>query len=114
MSELQGAVAAGQLPKLQQAVEKRVAAAQSLTEKLTGLRGIETPHVQSGSVHTYWKYCLRVDSDIISGGCEAVGRELKARADFLCPPLYTKARHSCARFSKNRKTFGNSRFPVYS
>ena len=110
MSELQGAVAVGQLPKLQQAVEKRVAAAQSLTEKLTGLRGIETPHVQSGSVHTYWKYCLRVDSDIISGGCEAVGRELKAR-QISCVPRYTQKPAFMCKIFQEQKTFGNSRFP---
>ena len=68
MSELQGAVAVGQLPKLEEAVERRIAAAQSLTEKLAELQGVKAPYVHARSVHTYWKYCLRVNSDIIPGG----------------------------------------------
>jgi perosamine synthetase len=110
MSELQGAVAVAQLPKLEQAVEKRIAAAQCLTQKLARLRGVETPYVHSGSVHTYWKYCLRVDSDIIPGGCEALGRELKAR-QISCAPRYIQKPAFMCKIFQEQKTFGNSRFP---
>jgi dTDP-4-amino-4,6-dideoxygalactose transaminase len=110
MSELQGAVAVGQLPKLQQAVEKRIAAAQSLTEKLAGLQGVETPYVHSRSVHTYWKYCLRVNSDVIPGGSEALGRELKAR-QISCAPRYIQKPAFMCKIFQEQKTFGNSHFP---
>jgi perosamine synthetase len=110
MSELQGAVGVGQLPKLQQAVEKRIAAAQTLTKKLAGLPGIETPYVHSDSVHTYWKYCLRVDSDVIPGGCLALGRELTAR-QVSCAPRYIQKPAFMCKIFQEQKTLGTSRFP---
>jgi perosamine synthetase len=110
MSELQGAVAVGQLPKLEQSVRRRVAAAQSLTKKLAGLRGMESPFVHSRSVHTYWKYCLRVDSDILPGGSEALGRELRAR-QISCAPRYIQKPAFMCKIFQEQKTFGKSRFP---
>ena len=110
MSELQGAVAAAQLPKLEQSVEKRISAAKELTNKLSGLRGVETPYVHSGSLHTFWKYCLRVDSEIIPGGCAALGRELKAR-QISCTPRYIQKPAFMCKIFQEQKTFGNSRFP---
>ncbi len=65
MSELQGAVAAAQLPKLPGVVAARIETADRLTEMLTGVPGIQTPAVENGARHTYWKYCLRVDGDVI-------------------------------------------------
>jgi perosamine synthetase len=110
MSELQGAVGVGQLPKLQEAVEKRIAAALALTKKLAGLRGVEAPYVSRHSVHSYWKYCLRVDDDIIPGGCEALGRELRARQISSAPRYIQKPAFMC-RIFQEQKTFGNSHFP---
>jgi dTDP-4-amino-4,6-dideoxygalactose transaminase len=110
MSELQGAVAVGQLPKLEQIVQKRIAAAQCLTEKLAGLRGVKTPYVHSGNVHTYWKYCLQVDSENIPGGPEVLGRELRAR-QICCTPRYIQKPAFMCKIFQEQKTFGNSRFP---
>ena len=110
MSELQGAVAVGQLPKLEQAVEKRIAAAHSLSEKLADLQGVETPYVHARSVHTYWKYCLRVNGDIVPGGSEGLGRELKAR-QISCAPRYIQRPAFMCKIFQEQKTFGQSRFP---
>ncbi len=110
MSELQGAVAVAQLPRLEQSVAKRIAAAQELTKRLAGLPGIETPYMHPDSIHTYWKYCLRVNSVIIPGGCEALGKQLNAR-NLSCAPRYIqKPAFECKVF-REQKTFGNSRFP---
>src|SRR6185369_16574585 len=68
MSELQGAVALGQLPKLEAAVAKRIAMAELMHQKLKGLPGLAIPKMRSDDVHTYWKYCLRVDPAVIKGG----------------------------------------------
>src|SRR5262249_56399508 len=87
MSELQGAVALAQLPKLEAAVQKRILAARLLTHKLSGLGGVDVPYIATGGIHTYWKYCLRVNADIIPGGCEGLGRELQAR-NISCAPRY--------------------------
>jgi perosamine synthetase len=110
MSELQGAVAVGQLPKLQEVADKRIAMADYLNKKLAGLRGIATPSVLAGDVHTYWKYCLRVDSSVIPGGSVALGKELKARQISSVPRYIQKPAFMCQIFQE-QKTFGNSRFP---
>jgi perosamine synthetase len=110
MSELQGAVAVGQLSKLEEAVERRIAAAQSLTEKLAKLQGVKAPYVHARGVHTYWKYSLRVNSDIIPGGSEALGRELKAR-QISCAPRYIQKPAFMCKIFQEQKTFGKSRFP---
>jgi perosamine synthetase len=110
MSELQGAVAAAQLPKLTQSVQKRISAAQSLTNKLAGLPGVETPFVHPDSVHSYWKYCLRIQDHVIPGGCEALGRELTTR-QISCAPRYIQKPAFMCRIFQEQKTFGRSGFP---
>jgi perosamine synthetase len=110
MSELQGAVAVAQLGKLEPAVQKRIAAAESLTRKLADLRGVEPPHIYSGAVHTYWKYCLRVDRDVLPGGCDALGRELRDR-QISCMPRYIQKPAFMCKIFQEQKTFGKSRFP---
>ena len=110
MSELQGAVAVGQLPKLEFSVERRVTAARNLTQRLKGLAGIETPFEHPGNLHTYWKYCLRVDANVIPGGSEALGKELKAR-QISCAPRYVQKPAFMCRVFQEQKTFGKSRFP---
>jgi perosamine synthetase len=110
MSELQGAVGVGQLPKLERSVQRRVAAARTLTQKLTPLRGIETPYVHPDNVHTYWKYCLRVDANVIPGGSDALGKQLKAR-QISCAPRYVQKPAFMCRVFQEQKTFGSSRFP---
>jgi dTDP-4-amino-4,6-dideoxygalactose transaminase len=110
MSELQGAVAVGQLSKLERSVQRRVAAARILTQKLTPLRGIETPYVHPDNVHTYWKYCLQVDANVIPGGSDALGKQLKTR-QISCAPRYVQKPAFMCRVFQEQKTFGNSRFP---
>ena len=110
MSELQGAVAAAQLPKVERSVEKRIAAAKDLTTKLQGIEGVEAPVVHAHHVHTYWKFCLRVNSEIISGGCQALGEALKAR-QISCAPRYIQKPAFLCKIFQQQKTFGNSRFP---
>jgi perosamine synthetase len=110
MSELQGAVAAAQLPKLDAVVEKRINAANTLTHKLGGLRGIETPHRNPDSVHTYWKYCLRVDHDVLPGGANALARLLKEKGIASSPRYIQKPAFMCELFQRQR-TFGASGYP---
>ncbi len=110
MSELQGAVAAAQLPKLASVVAQRVAAANRLTERLQGIPGIETPAAPRGAVHSYWKYCLMVDRRTIEGGSPALGRLLKERGIASAPRYIQKPAFMCEVFQK-QKTFGNSRWP---
>ena len=110
MSELQGAVAAAQLPKLMPVVERRRAAARRLDEKLRGVAGIEIPYVHPGCVHTYWKYCLVVDGSIVQGGSPALGAHLKERGIASAPRYIVKPAFRCEVF-RDQRTFGKSRWP---
>ena len=110
MSELHGAVAVAQLPKLDGVVESRITAAARLTERLRGLRGIVTPRMSPRSVHTYWKYCLQVDGGCVAGGAVELGRRLKERGIASSPRYIQKPAFMCEVFQKQR-TFGTSRYP---
>jgi len=110
MSELHGAVAVAQLPKLDAVVQSRITAAARLTERLRGLRGIVTPRVSPRSVHTYWKYCLQVDGGCVVGGAVELGRRLKERGIASSPRYIQKPAFMCEVFQKQR-TFGTSRYP---
>lgn len=110
MSELQGAVAAAQFPKLAWSVERRQTAAKRLDEKLRGVKGIEIPTSYAGCTHTYWKYCLRIDGDVIPGGSPALGAQLKEKGIMSAPRYIVKPAFRCEVFREQR-TFGKSRWP---
>jgi perosamine synthetase len=110
MSELHGAVAVAQMNKLTSVVESRVSLAKYLTQKLDGIAGLETPWSDPRAVHTYWKYCFRLDSNIIKGGAPALAALLKERGIMSAPRYIQKPAFRCAIFTE-QKTFGTSRWP---
>src|SRR5262245_34767434 len=110
MSELQGAVAVAQLPKLEAVVKSRITMANKLTTQLRGLAGIETPWVEPDSTHTYWKYCLRVDSQVVRGGAVRLAQLLSERGIASAPRYIQKPAFMCEVFQK-RRTFGNNHYP---
>ena len=110
MSELQGAVALAQLGKLEWVVDSRVRTADALTSELRGLPGVETPTVTEGAVHTYWKYCLRVDESVIEGGAVGLGAKLREKGIACAPRYIQKPAFSCQVF-RDQVTFGESRWP---
>jgi dTDP-4-amino-4,6-dideoxygalactose transaminase len=110
MSELQGAVAVAQLPKLSAVVDTRIRMAGRLTSQLEGLPGIETPEVGPENVHSYWKYCLRVDGRLVAGGAVGLAKLLKEKGIASAPRYIQKPAFQCEVFQKQR-TFGNSRYP---
>jgi dTDP-4-amino-4,6-dideoxygalactose transaminase len=110
MSELQGAVALGQLEKLESSVENREASAAALTRKLRGIRGIRPFPVAANSRHVYWRYCLLVDAKTIPDGAVGLARRLRERGIASAPRYIQKPAFQCEIFEK-RRTFGNSQFP---
>ena len=110
MSELQGAVAAAQLPKLDDSVACRASAAARLSAQLRDIHGVSLPESAEGAVHTYWRYCLRVDASVISGGAVGLGAVLKEYGISTAPRYIQKPAFACEVFAKQR-TFGDSRFP---
>jgi perosamine synthetase len=110
MSELQGAVALAQMDKLEQATQQRVSAAESLTSRIADVPGIKPPVVHDGNVHTYWKYCLQVDSEVICGGAVGLASKLKERRISSAPRYIQKPAFMC-QVLRDRCTFGKSQFP---
>ncbi|HWM92644.1 MAG TPA: DegT/DnrJ/EryC1/StrS family aminotransferase [Thermoanaerobaculia bacterium] len=110
LSELQGAVALAQLPRLESFVERRIANASRLDGTLRNLPGIATPLVRAGSVHSYWRYCLRVDPAIVPGGAVALGAQLQRKGIAAAPRYIQKPAFECAVFQR-QQTFGQSRWP---
>lgn len=110
MCELQGAVAVAQMHKLSGVVNSRVQLADSLTAKLSGLPGISTPTVTPGSVHSYWKYCLNVDENIIEGGSVGLGAALRDKG-IMCAPRYIQKPAFECQVIRDQVTFGTSRWP---
>ena len=110
MTELQGAVANAQLDKLDAGVNTRIANAARLTSALAGLDGIETPRVEPGDVHTFWRYCLSVDPAVVAGGPGALADALAEFGVASAPRYIQKPAFQCAVIAEQR-TFGQSRFP---
>jgi perosamine synthetase len=110
LTELQGAVALAQLEKLESVAASRIGTADALTNLIRDIRGIEPPRVKQGDVHTYWKYCLRVDSNAIEGGAPGMAKLLKDKGIASAPRYIQKPAFMCEIFQKQR-TFGSSRFP---
>ena len=110
MSELQGAVALAQLPKLEGVVENRVRTAESLTSALRGVSGVETPRITDGAVHTFWKYCVRVDESVIEGGAVGLGGKLREKGIACAPRYIQKPAFRCQVF-RDQVTYGESRWP---
>ncbi len=111
MSELQGAVAAAQLPKLGEIVARRRTTAEQLTEKIKNLPGITTPEIDPRNLHSYWKYCLSVDSQVVADGAVGLAKALKEEKGIFSAPRYIqKPAFQCEIFREQR-TFGKSRFP---
>jgi len=110
MTELQGAVARAQLRKLDAIVESRVRAAAQLTALLADLPGLTLPAPAPGCVHTYWRYAISVDPEVIRGGAEAMGAAI-AEDGIRCQPRYIrKLAFECELFARQR-TYGESRWP---
>jgi dTDP-4-amino-4,6-dideoxygalactose transaminase len=103
-------VAVAQLEKLGDSVRNRSEAAEQLTRMIQDIPGITTPYVAPGNVHTFWKYCLRVDGGVITGGAPALAAKLREKQIASAPRYIQKPAFMCKIFREQR-TFGNSRFP---
>lgn len=110
ISELQAAVALGQLEKLESCVENRRRTAAMVTDLLQGIDGIETPVIADDATHVYWKYCLTVDDSKIEGGSPALANLLKEKNIFSAPRYIVKPAFMCQVFQE-QNTLGDSHFP---
>jgi dTDP-4-amino-4,6-dideoxygalactose transaminase len=113
MTELQGAVLLGQLPRLPEIVQKRQQLGEYLRQQLTGIEGIIPPAREEGGEHSYWffpllieKETLGVTPDVFALAMAAEGVPLSG--NWIGKPLYL---HDALR---QKVTFGESHFPFQS
>ena len=110
MTELQGAVARAQQSRVQTVVNARRMTAEMLTAKLGAVEGLTLPSTLPGCTHVYWKYPLIVDPNVIEGGSDALGAELKKNGVFCAPRYIQKPAFEC-QVLRDRVTFGKSEWP---
>jgi dTDP-4-amino-4,6-dideoxygalactose transaminase len=110
LSELQGAVALAQLPKLADVVERRQRTAARFVEALSGVVGVDVPAVPSHMTCTWWKFPLLVDGERIRGGAVGLAAALKELQIASAPRYIQKPAFACEVFREHR-TFGNSKWP---
>jgi dTDP-4-amino-4,6-dideoxygalactose transaminase len=110
MTEVVGAVALAQFDKLDAMVKHRVAMAESLSKQIQGVKGVAAPKITAGCKPVYWKYPLRLDTQVVKGGADAFGARLKQDGIFTAPRYIQKLAFECE-VLRDQRTFGNSRFP---
>lgn len=110
LTELQGAVALGQLGKLQAGVDRRRAVAAQLDDAVAGIDGLTAVPADPGHRHAYWRYIVHVDGARIPGGPVAVGAALRPLGIPSSPRYIAKPAFRCGVFA-DQKTFGDSRWP---
>lgn len=112
MTELQGAVALAQLPKLDGVLESRRAAGHLLEKLLAKVPAISLPTVQQESESVYWLFPINVNTDQLSCSnsefAAAISAEgIPASAGYVTPLYLTPA-------LSQGKTYGTSHFPFDS
>jgi perosamine synthetase len=109
-TEVQGAVARGQLAKLPALVAHRIAMADRLRKLLDGTPGLLIPGPLAGDTHVWWRFPLRVDLSVLPGGPVALAAQLR-EVDIASAPRYiVKPAFKCKVIAEQR-TFGDSRWP---
>ncbi|MFY9342480.1 MAG: DegT/DnrJ/EryC1/StrS family aminotransferase [Planctomycetota bacterium] len=104
LTELQGAVALAQLPKLDGVVAARREVAAGLRRELADVAGLHLPGDPPHGTHSWWKFAFRVDAELVPGGASALGRRMQA-AGIACVPRYIqKPAFECELFRDWRKS----------
>src|SRR5207248_1907435 len=110
ITELQSAVLFASLGKLDANVKTRISNAERLSEQLDGVPGIGAPAVAPDDVHSYWRYCLRVDPAVVPGGPTALAQALRFY-DIAAAPRYIQKPAFRCKVIADQVTFGSSRWP---
>lgn len=103
MTELQGAVACAQLPKLDEVIAHRRMIAADLHSRLHGLAGIRCPDDPEDGQHVYWKWSFLVDADVVPGGAVALGARMREQGIACAPRYVQKPAFECQLFREWRE-----------
>jgi len=109
MTELQGAVALAQLEKVEGVVARRRRVAAELIQRCGRLPGLAMPVVTRDSVHSYWKFPVQVDEDVL-GDVAAFARRL-AELGVVAQPRYIQKPAFECEVLRDQRTFGSSGVP---
>lgn len=110
LTELQGAVALGQLGKLVEGVKRRREVAAYLDSALAGLTGLTPVTAAAGHGHAYWRYVVHIDPAIVPGGPVAVAAALRPLGIASAPRYISKPAFRCGVFAE-QNTLGGSHWP---
>lgn len=103
LTELQAAVGVAQLAKLASVVERRRVRANELDVCLGGVPGLDVPRTRDGALHSYWRYALRIDNELVPGGPAALARHLGALGVGSAPNYIRKPAFACALFTERER-----------
>lgn len=110
MTELQGAVALAQFPRLDKFIEHRRAMAARLTNALTHVAGITCPGDTDHATHVYWRYAIRIEDPLDGAALDRISAALRA-IGARTAPRYTQKLGFEYGFLSERRMFGGSGFP---
>lgn len=116
MGELEAAIAAVQLSRLEELTAPRVEHARRLTDGLRGLDGITPPHVPDGVRHVYYLYALKLDEEALGVSRSAFAAALAAEGvpvtEGYVAPLYRQPlyRHRAAVAFGDPRNAGSGRY----
>ncbi len=109
MTEIEAAIAAEQLKKLENLLVPRISAADFLTRELTGLPGLTPPVVKPGVRHGYYIYVMKYDAAVTGVARERFVAAMQAEGIPLgqgyVEPLYLQPLY------QQRTAFGKEGFP---
>lgn len=112
MTELQGAVAGAQLPKLDGVIERRRKWGDLLASLLEGVPGISFPKLAKGNRSSYWLFPVNVDPEVLGATVGQLTTAISAEGLGVAPgyvmPLYLTP------VLAEANTYGDSHFPFES
>jgi dTDP-4-amino-4,6-dideoxygalactose transaminase len=104
LTELQGAVACAQLPKLDGVVAARRDIAAFLRDELRDLPGIHCPEDPLHGTHSYWRFAFRVAATAVRGGAVALGARMREQGIACMPRYVQKPAFECQVFREWRRS----------
>lgn len=110
MTELQAAVAAAQMSRIDDNVDVRKRNAARLLAKLAGVPGVTPVSTVEGGEPSYWRVGLIVDPISVPGGTDALAAELRG-VDVPAASRYIKKPAFQTRLFTERNTLGDSSWP---